>query len=151
MPITEFVIDQYYDNHDIYRSLAIQNLGGVRPKISNGKLQFIVVTTSSSDANISFARNPYADRIEGDLLIYTAAGLMGNQSLSGVNKRIVEQYDRPLPIFGFSNEGSHKGRRFLGLLELLRHYQETQIDGNRNLRKAWIFEFKILDFCSVKN
>jgi len=118
-------------------------VGGVRPKIVDGVLQFIVITTSTDEANISFARNPYADRIEGDLLIYTAAGLTGNQSLSGVNKRIVEQYDRPLPIFGFSNEGSHKGRRFLGLLELLRHYQETQIDGNRNLRKAWIFEFKI--------
>ena len=143
MPITEFVIDQYYDNHDIYKSLTIQNVGGVRPKIVSGVLQFIVVTTSTDEANISFARNPYADRIEGDLLIYTAAGLMGNQSLSGVNKRIVEQYDRPLPILGFSNEGSNKGRRFLGLLELLRHYQETQVDGSRNLRKAWIFEFKI--------
>jgi restriction system protein len=47
------------------------------------------------------------------------------------------------PFLALANEGSHKGRRFLGLLELLRHYQETQIDTDRNLRQAWIFEFRI--------
>lgn len=143
MQITDFVVDQHYNNYDIYKSLGIQNVGGIRPRIVDGILQFIVITTSSESVNISFARNPYADRVEGDLLIYTAAGLAGDQSLSGVNKRIVEQYERPLPIFGFINEGSTKGRRFLGLLELLRNYQETQLDGKRNLRQTWIFEFRI--------
>ncbi len=143
MEITEFAIDRYYNNQDIYKSLGIQNVGGIRPKIIDGILQFIVITTSTENANISFARNPYADRIENDLLVYTAAGLAGDQLLSGVNKRIVEQYERPLPIFGFINEGSSKGRRFLGLLELLRHYRETQVDGKRDLRQVWIFEFRI--------
>jgi len=143
MQITEFVVGQYYNNQDIYRSLGIQNVGGIRPKIVDGILQFIVITTSAESANISFARNPYADRIEGDLLVYTAAGLAGDQSLSGVNKRITEQYQRPFPIFGFINEGSHKGRKYLGLLELLRHYRETQLDGTRNFRQVWIFEFRI--------
>ena len=143
MQIIEFVVDQYYNNHDLYKSMVIQNVGGVRPKIVDGVLQFIVITTSTQEADISFSRNPYADRIEGDLLVYTAAGLSGDQSLTGVNKRIVEQYERPFPIFGFVNEGPKKGRRFLGLLELVRHYQETQIDGKRNLRKVWIFEFRV--------
>lgn len=143
MEITELALDQHYSNLDIYKSLSIQNIGGVRPKIVEGTVQFIVVTTSSQEVNISFARNPYADRIEGNMLIYTAAGLAGDQSLTGVNKRIVEQYDKPFPIFGFVNEGSAKGRKFIGLLELVRHYQETQIDGKRNLRQAWIFEFRV--------
>ncbi len=143
MQITEFIVGQYYDNQDIYKSLGIQNVGGIRPKIVDGTLQFIVITTSAETVNISFARNPYADRIEGDLLVYTAAGLAGNQLLSGVNRRIIEQYGRPLPIFGFINEGSDKGRKFLGLLELLRHYRETQLDSKRNLRQVWIFEFRI--------
>lgn len=143
MGIQEFIVGQYYSNYDIYKSLAIQNVGGIRPKIENGMTKFIVLTTSAEEVNISFARNPYADRIEGNLLVYTAAGLAGDQTLSGVNKRIVEQYQRPFPIFGFINEGSQKGRRFLGLLELVRHYHETQVDGQRNLRKVWIFEFRI--------
>jgi restriction endonuclease Mrr len=149
MQITEFVVDQHYNNQDIYRTLGIQNVGGIRPKIADGILQFIVLTTSTADVNISFARNPYADRIEEDLLVYTAAGLAGDQALAGVNKRIIEQYERPIPIFGFINEGSSQGRRFLGLLELLRHYQETQLDAKRNLRQAWIFEFKIYRSPSV--
>ena len=143
MPLTEFIIDQYYTNEDISKSLSLANFGGVRPKLSNGELQLVVIFTTADEANMAFKRNPYADRVEGDLLIYTAAGLKGNQSLSGVNKRIVEQYQRLVPILGFSNEGKGKGRRFLGLLELLRHYQETQIDSDRNLRQAWIFEFRI--------
>ena len=143
MQITEFAVDQYYKNYDIYKSLNIQNVGGVRPKIVDGVLQFVVITTSTEDVNISFARNPYPDRIEGDLLVYTAAGLAGDQSLTGVNKRIIEQYERPIPIFGFVNEGSDKGRKFLGLLELVRHYQETQLDGKRKLRRAWVFEFRV--------
>ena len=149
MQITEFVVDQHYNNQDIYRTLGIQNVGGIRPKIADGILQFIVLTTSTADVNISFARNPYADRIEEDLLVYTAAGLAGDQALAGVNKRIIEQYEKPIPIFGFINEGSSKGRRFLGLLELLRHYQETQLDAKRNLRQTWIFEFKIYRSPSV--
>jgi hypothetical protein len=102
MPLTEFVVDQYYTNEDISTSLAIANFGGVRPKLRDGELQFVVITTAADEANMAFKRNPYADRVEGDLLIYTGAGLIGNQSLSGVNKRIVEQYQRPIPIFGFS-------------------------------------------------
>ncbi len=143
MEIKEFEVGSYYSNYNIYKSLAIQNVGGIRPKIENGLTRLIVLTTSTDEANISFARNPYADRIEGGLLVYTAAGLAGDQSLAGVNKRIIEQYQRPFPIYGFVNEGSEKGRQFLGLLELIRHYRETQIDGQRNLRQVWIFEFRI--------
>src|SRR6266576_4864287 len=33
--------------------------------------------------------------------------------------------------------------RFLGLLELLRHYQEDQADKKGVLRKVWLFEFRI--------
>jgi restriction system protein len=47
-----------------------------------------------------------------------------------------------VPFFGFINVG-RQTYRFLGLLELLRHYQESQIDTKRNLRKVWVFEFRI--------
>jgi hypothetical protein len=43
MQIKEFVVDQYYNNHDLYKSMVIQNVGGVRPKIVDGVLQFIVI------------------------------------------------------------------------------------------------------------
>lgn len=48
----------------------------------------------------------------------------------------------PTPFFGFINLGK-QNYRFLGLLELLRHYQENQADRRGKLRQVWIFEFRI--------
>lgn len=48
----------------------------------------------------------------------------------------------PTPFFGFSNIG-RQTYRFLGLLELLRHYQENQADKRGVLRRVWLFEFRI--------
>jgi restriction endonuclease Mrr len=62
--------------------------------------------------------------------------------LGGRNKRLVEQYAIPTPFFGFSNIG-RQTYRFLGLLELLRHYQENQADKKGTLRRVWVFEFRI--------
>lgn len=42
MLIHEFVVGEYYSNYDIYKSLAIQNVGGIRPKVENGVTKFIV-------------------------------------------------------------------------------------------------------------
>jgi hypothetical protein len=94
--------------------------------------------------------NPYHDRIEGDILVYTGAGREGDQTLSGVNKRIPQQISVPFPIYGFIILSSRRNRsagpkrwQFLGLLEYLRHYQETQVDTRGQLRQAWIFEFRM--------
>ncbi len=62
--------------------------------------------------------------------------------LTGRNKRLIEQYAAATPFFGFTNIGRQQ-YRFLGLLELLRHYQENQADKKGALRKAWVFEFRI--------
>jgi restriction endonuclease Mrr len=64
--------------------------------------------------------------------------------LTGRNKRLIEQYSVPTPFFGFTNIG-RQTYRFLGLLELLRHYQENQADKKGVLRKVWLFEFRIHD------
>jgi len=65
-----------------------------------------------------------------------------DQSITGRNKRLIEQYSVPTPFFGFINLGK-QNYRFLGLLELLRHYHENQADRRGNLRQVWIFEFRI--------
>jgi hypothetical protein len=33
--------------------------------------------------------------------------------------------------------------KYLGLLEYLRHYPDTQLDADGHVRKVWLFEFKI--------
>jgi len=98
--------------------------------------------TAAHTYHKNVAENPYNDRIENGVLTYTAQGRRGDQEITGRNRRILEQYLSPAPFYCFANEG-RQVYEFLGLLELLRHYQEQQIDSTSELRAVWVFEFRI--------
>src|ERR1017187_1830915 len=141
--LTGFKIGEIYTNDQIRFSLDVENLGGIRPALDEQKnVRHVAILTVGEDAGKVTHENPYSDRIEGDVLTYTAQGREGEQQLTGRNKRLVEQYTVPTPFYGFVNLGKQT-YRFLGLLELLRHYQEVQADKKGELRKLWIFEFRI--------
>jgi hypothetical protein len=141
--LTEFVVGKKYTNDQIRFALSVENLGGIRPSVDARKnLQHLAVFTTAQTYEKNIGENPYNDRIENDILIYTAQGRTGDQTITGRNKRIIEQYSNPIPFYCFSNEG-RQIYSFLGLLELLRHYQEHQIDKKHVLRVVWIFEFRI--------
>jgi HJR/Mrr/RecB family endonuclease len=141
--ITEFKVGEKYTNDQIRFALNVENLGGIRPSVDAKKnLNHLVILTTAEQYEKNITENPYHDRIENNVLIYTAQGRTGDQDISGRNKRIPEQYDNPIPFYGFSNEG-RQTYTFLGLLELLRHFQEYQIDKKNVLRKVWVFEFFI--------
>lgn len=141
--VSAFEVGQLYTNDQIRFSLEVENLGGIRPALDGqGNVRHVAVLTTAEEAGKVNSENPYRDRIEGDILTYTAQGRQGDQQLSGRNKRLIEQYVIPVPFFGFINVGKQT-YRFLGLLELLRHYQETQADTTRSLRKVWLFEFRV--------
>ena len=138
-----FKVGETYTNDQIRFSLDLENLGGIRPALdAKGRVRHVAILTACEDSGRLKAENPYHDRIEGNILVYTAQGREGDQALSGRNKRLVEQYDIPTPFFGFTNLG-RQAYRFLGLLELLRHYQENQADAKGTLRTVWVFEFRI--------
>ncbi len=138
---TTLKVGEYYSNDQIKYALEVGNLGGIRPKIKDKKLDFIVLITSGEEIK-DISRNPYADKIEGNILTYTGAGLKGDQDISGVNKRLLEQKENPIPILGFLKEGVSQ-YKFLGFLFLLRNYQDYQLDNQGNLRLVWLFEFQI--------
>jgi hypothetical protein len=143
--LTFFKVGETYTNDQIRFALDLENLGGIRPSLdSNRNIRHVAILTAAEDSGRLPTENPYHDRIEGSILIYTAQGREGDQALTGRNKRLVEQYSVPTPFFGFTNIGRQR-YRFLGLLELLRHYQENQTDKKGNLRKVWVFEFRIHD------
>jgi len=140
---TEFQVGSLYTNDQIRFALEVENLGGIRPSVdSQKKLRHVAIMTAAEDSGRILTENPYHDRIEGDVMTYTAQGRVGDQQLTGRNKRLIEQYDIPVPFFGFVNVG-RQTYRFLGLLELLRHSQEMQADRRGNLRNVWLFEFRI--------
>jgi Restriction endonuclease len=143
--VTFFKVGDPYTNDQIRFSLDLENLGGIRPALDpNGNVRHVAIMTAAEDSGRLLSENPYRDRIEGDVLVYTAQGREGDQALAGRNKRLVEQYSAPTPFFGFANIG-RQTYRFLGLLELLRHYQENQADKKGAIRKVWLFEFRIHD------
>ncbi|MCX5824243.1 MAG: restriction endonuclease [Deltaproteobacteria bacterium] len=140
---TEFKVGEKYTNDQIRFALNVENLGGIRPSVDAGKhLNHLVILTTTEQYQKNLSENPYHDRIENNVLIYTAQGRIGDQEITGRNRRIIEQYSATIPFYGFSNEGKQT-YIFLGLLELLRHYQEYQIDKKNILRKVWVFEFYI--------
>lgn len=141
--LTFFKVGETYTNDQIRFSLDLENLGGIRPSLdSKREVRHVAIMAAAEDSAKVLTDNPYHDRIEGNILIYTAQGREGDQTLGGRNKRLIEQYVVPIPFFGFVNIG-RQTYRFLGLLELLRHYQENQADTKGNLRKVWVFEFRI--------
>lgn len=140
---SQFLVGEYYSNDKMQYALKIGNSGGIRPKLQkNGDLDYVIVITSQEDNKI-IQRNPYADKIEGEILTYTGSGLKGEQKISGANKRLLEQKERPVPILGFIKEGVGK-YKFIGFLFLLRNYHDYQLDREGLMRTVLIFEFLIL-------
>ncbi len=145
-----FQVGETYTHEEVYRGLEVGNAGGIRPCIGNdGKVRRLVVMTSEPSARIA-RENPYHDRVEGDILVYTAAGREGKQAFSGINRRLLDQRDTPFPIYGFTNTGNRRDAklgtrrwRFLGLLQVLRHFSEIQIDARSDSRQVLVFELFI--------
>jgi len=148
--VASFRIGEMYSNDEIRRTLHVGNAGGIRVCVSDdGVPQRAVVMTSSPEAKQE-RENPYRDRIENGILVYTAAGLEGDQALSGMNLRLTEQRRAHFPIHGFMLMASRRDKsvgprrwKYVGLLEYLRHYPEQQLDSRGELRSAWIIELGI--------
>jgi len=143
------VLGRLYANDEIFRMLAVSNAGGIRVSVEGKAVRRAVVMTSVQGLH-GAGENPYHDRLEGGILTFTAAGKLGEQSLAGVNSRLIEQKTVNFPIHGFVLVASRRNKsvgpkrwKYLGLLEYLRHYPDTQLDANGKVRKVWLFEFKI--------
>jgi len=151
MMIEALAVGGLYSNEEIFRSLKVSNAGGIRVSLRDGAVVRAVVMTSVRGLH-GIGENPYHDRLEAGVLTYTAAGKVGEQTLSGTNSRVIEQGTLNFPIHGFVLTASRRDTsvgpkrwRYLGLLEYLRHYPDTQLDVGGEIRRVWLFEFKIHD------
>lgn len=144
----QFDVGNLYSAEEIQIQLEVGNAGGIRVSLDNKRhVRRVVLLTAAPTAKAE-RENPYHDRIEGDILVYAAGGLHGDQTLGGVNKRLAMQPDTQFPIYGFRlNESRRKAGvkrwEFLGLLQFLRLYPDNQIDRSGILRKAWLFELRV--------
>ena len=147
--LDRFVVGELYSNTEIYKSFNVANAGGLRFRMAEDNITGAVLMTSVPSARKA-RENPYHDRIENGILTYTAAGREGDQTLAGMNKRLPTQLNLDFPIHGFLIVANRNDKtvgakrwRYLGLLEYIRHFPDTQIDTKGALRKVWVFEFRI--------
>lgn len=147
--IKEFVLGSLYSNEEIFKTLHVANAGGIRLSIKKGIVHKAAIMTSMQEFHLS-GENPYQDRLENEILTYTAAGKAGEQTLSGINNRVIDQKESNFPIHGFVLVASRRDKtigpkrwKYLGLLQYLKHYPDMQLDVNGKIRRVWIFEFKI--------
>lgn len=148
--ISRFQTASLYSNEEIYSSLGVGNTRGVRVNLNEDRTVKRIAIFTSIPTPRQLAENPYHDRLEGDILIYTGEGKAGEQSVSGANARIIEQLQQKFPIHGFIQVAGRRDKNvgvrrwgYLGLLEYLRGYQEKQIDARKQTRTVWIFEFRV--------
>ena len=106
-----FEIGSLYAMDYIQKRLEVGNAGGVRVRLEPNELVRRAVILTSSPSARQIKENPYHDRIEGDVLVYTGAGREGDQSLGGVNRRIPQQAVQSFPIYGFSLIGSRRDQK----------------------------------------
>lgn len=145
-----FHVGTLYSSEEIQSALAVGNAGGIRMSVAyDGSVRRAVILTSTPNAR-QLSENPYYDRIENDILVYTGAGREGEQTLGGVNKRLPQQLDTNFPIYSFILVSSRRDRsvgpkrwKFLGMGEYLRHYPDTQTDTEGKVRKVWLFEIRL--------
>ena len=71
--IQELAVGQLYSNEEIFKSLGLSNAGGIRTCSRNGTVTRAAVMTSLQGLH-GAGENPYHDRLENGVLIYTAAG-----------------------------------------------------------------------------
>src|SRR6266478_10132626 len=89
-------VGQLYSNEEIYKSLKVSNAGGIRLSLRDKAILRAVIMTSVQSLH-GAGENPYHDRLEAGILTYTAAGKLGQQTLAGVNSRLIEQATIKLP------------------------------------------------------
>lgn len=77
--ISSFTVGETYTNDQIRFALDVENLGGIRPALdANRNVRHVAILTASEDSGKTKTDNPYHDRIEDDVLIYTAQGREGD-------------------------------------------------------------------------
>jgi HJR/Mrr/RecB family endonuclease len=146
--LEKLTVGSFYSNDSIFTTLKVGNAGGIRLSLLDKSVVRAVIMASVDSRAKS--ENPYHDRLENGTLTYTATGKTGEQTLSGINKRIVEQKQFNFPIHGFMSIASRRDKsigterwQYLGLLEYQRHYVDIQLDSIGKVRRVWIFEFKV--------
>ena len=128
----ELKIGQEISNQELMDLFAVGNMGGMRKSTTYNLLVLISDHT----------KELYDDRWQGDMLLYTGMGKLGDQVLKSQNKTVVESPKSGIPMHLFEVNVPTR-YRYSGQVELAETpFQENQHDDFGKLRKVWIFPLR---------
>jgi len=87
--VSSFTVGETYTNDQIRFALDVENLGGIRPALDASRnVRHVAILTASEESGRLRTENPYQDRIEGDVLTYTAQGREGGSRTQRSKQKI---------------------------------------------------------------
>jgi 5-methylcytosine-specific restriction protein A len=131
-----------FSNSEISRIFGVCAQRGIRysGSLRRGIKHVVLITVLHKTPEESL-RNPYNDRVEGDILFYTGEGRVGNQKMARGNLVLKRQMAEGYPIFVFEKKTPGK-YAFLGLYSVLSFHMEKQPDIKGQTRKVFLYKLK---------
>ena len=127
--------DRVFSNNELSKKYKVGNMGGIRYSSKNNLI--VLCDTKSGD---------FTDKIDHEfgLIAYTGEGRIGDQKMTGGNRRIYESGGQKTRIFYFVESESSGGKRgaldknyrYFGQVKYVRHIIKTENDIHGNPRKT---------------
>jgi len=131
-----------FSNWEISRVFNVCTRRGIRYSRSlKTGVNHVVLTTVLNKTPEESIENPYNDRFEGESLLYTGEGRVGDQQMTRGNLALKMQMEKHFPIFVFEKKAPGK-YVFLGRYNVVSVETEKQCDVHGKLRNVFIFKLE---------
>ncbi len=131
-----------FSNREISRIFNVCTRRGIRYSGSlRTGINHVVLTTFLNKTPEESIENPYNDRFEGERLLYTGEGRIGDQQMTRGNLALKMQMEKRFPIFVFEKKAPGK-YMFLGQYNVVSVEIEKQYDVHGKLRNVFIFKLE---------
>ncbi|MEM0096405.1 MAG: YDG/SRA domain-containing protein [Candidatus Bathyarchaeia archaeon] len=133
---------EVFSNREISRMFNVCTRRGIRysGNLKTG-ISHVVLTTVLSKTPEESVENPYNDRFEGEVLLYTGEGKFGDQQMTRGNLALKMQMEKRFPIYVFEKKSPGK-YIFLGQYNVVSVQTEKQYDVRGVLRNVFIFRLE---------
>lgn len=139
-------------NREISRIFNVCTRRGIRYSGNlKAGISHVVLTTVLNKTPEESVENPYNDRVEGESLLYTGEGRIGDQQMTKGNLVLKMQMEKHFPIFVFEKKAPGK-YMFLGQYNVVSVQIEKQYDVHGKLRNVFMFRLeKVSDKILLKS
>ena len=135
-----FEIKKYYEAGDIRKTLVCDKMSGIN--YHEGK-NFLTLIRYAHELKPN-PSNPYLDVYDKDLkkYYYTGKGGVGDQTLTGVNDKLVNADNTNTTIHLFWQHNTNSKHEYIGQMHLENYEVKNQRDKKGDMRKVFVFTLR---------